>query len=540
MIRDPGRLASGTFDVLVVGGGIHGLFIACDAAQRGLRTALVERHDFGSGTSFNHHRTLHGGFRYLQSLDVPRMRASIRERRTMARIAPSLISPLPFLMPTGTSLTRSAWAMRAAFLADRLIAWDRNTGVPDTLRLPAGRVVSRSTFDRLLRGAPIAPPEKAACWYDYRLDEGDRLTFAVAAAADRAGAVLANYMSAIAPLRSGTAVTGMSVRDEVTGEALTVRATVTVNAAGAAGGRLMAAFGARRPFPLLKAMNLVTRRSWPDAALAAPTPGGRMLVALPWQGRLLVGTAHGDQLAGADDTLVHTHEVDRFLSEVNATFPSLALEPDDVTLVHRGVVPGRHAPGREPVLLDSHEVRDHERDGIGGAVSVIGVKYTTARHVAERAVDVVCRKVHRPVRRCGTATMPLLEGVTGTDAPRAAREANNPANLSNLYGTVAAGRITALCAEAPPLAEPVADTGVIGARIVYAIRNEAALTLEDVVVRRTGLGSAGHPGARVVRACAAIMAAELGWSDARVEDEIAALDRFYAWIRPADGNAVNA
>src|SRR5438105_7832310 len=129
MIRDLEALTGRTFDVLVVGGGIYGLAIAYDAAQRGLGVALVERHDFGSGASFNHLRTIHGGLRYLQSLDVARARESVRERRALARIAPHAVRPLPFALPLYRSLTRGVTAMRAGFVLDRLVAFDRNRGL---------------------------------------------------------------------------------------------------------------------------------------------------------------------------------------------------------------------------------------------------------------------------------------------------------------------------------------------------------------------------------------------------------------------------
>src|SRR5205823_6823874 len=142
MTRDLDALTERTFDVLVVGGGIYGLTIALDAAQRGLSVALVERDDFGSGTSFNHLRTIHGGLRYLQSFDIARARESVAERRTIARIAPHAVRPLPFPIPIYRSLMRGKLAMRAGFLLDRLVASGRNRGVPASLRLPAGRVVS--------------------------------------------------------------------------------------------------------------------------------------------------------------------------------------------------------------------------------------------------------------------------------------------------------------------------------------------------------------------------------------------------------------
>ena len=136
MTRDLDRLTDSTFDVLVVGGGISGLTIAYDAAQRGLKAALIERDDFGSGASFNHLRTIHGGLRYLQHLDVRRARESIRERRTIARIAPHALRPMPFALPLYRSVVRGKTVMRAGFLVDRVIAFGRNRGVISSLKLP--------------------------------------------------------------------------------------------------------------------------------------------------------------------------------------------------------------------------------------------------------------------------------------------------------------------------------------------------------------------------------------------------------------------
>src|SRR5438045_5017068 len=143
MTRDLDALIGRTFDVLVVGGGIYGLTIAYDAAQRGLAVALIERDDFGSGASFNHLRTIHGGLRYLQTLDLKRARESVRERRTLARIAPHAVQPLVFALPITRSITRGKLAMRAGFLLDRLVAVGRNRGVAPSQRPPAGRVLSR-------------------------------------------------------------------------------------------------------------------------------------------------------------------------------------------------------------------------------------------------------------------------------------------------------------------------------------------------------------------------------------------------------------
>jgi glycerol-3-phosphate dehydrogenase len=166
MTRDISRLSPALFDVLVIGGGIHGLAVAYDAAQRGYSVALVERGDFGSGSSFNHARTVHGGLRSLQSGDVFKARFSVRERRAMARIAPHLVTPLAFVMATTRKLTRSKMALRIGLLADAVIGYDRNAGVEPRLRLPAGRVIPRDAYRALFGANASAGATGGARWSD--------------------------------------------------------------------------------------------------------------------------------------------------------------------------------------------------------------------------------------------------------------------------------------------------------------------------------------------------------------------------------------
>src|SRR5262249_20759100 len=159
----------------------------------GLSVALVERDDFGSGASFNHLRTIHGGLRYLQSLDLARARESVRERRTVARIAPHAVAPLPFALPLYRSVTRGQSGLRAGFLLDRVVAMGRNRGVPSSHRLPGGRVYSRGSAIQKFPGLKRQGLRGAAVWHDYLTLEPDRLTFTWALAAQGHGAVLANH-----------------------------------------------------------------------------------------------------------------------------------------------------------------------------------------------------------------------------------------------------------------------------------------------------------------------------------------------------------
>jgi len=273
--RDLTRFTERTYDLLVIGGGIHGLTIAYEAASRGLRTALVDAGDFGGGASFNHQKTVHGGLRSLQSASLRRARESILERRALARIAPWFLRPLPFIVATYRSIARGRLAFRVAFKLDRWLGRDRNAGVEPELHLPAARLVSKAATLRLFAGVRADKLTGAAQWYDYQMVEADRLTLAFAAAADRAGADLANYVEALAPLRTGDRISGMTARDVLSGEVFSINARATVNAAGAQAGTVMRALGVSRTLPLLKAINLVTSKPASDIALAAPTSQGR-------------------------------------------------------------------------------------------------------------------------------------------------------------------------------------------------------------------------------------------------------------------------
>ncbi len=468
--------------MLVVGGGVYGLTIAYDAAQRGLSVALVERGDFGGATSFNHLKTIHGGLRYLQTADVRRMRESIRERRAFARIAPRWVAPLPFAMPTAASLTRNPIALKIALAIDAFVSRDRNDGLDPARHLPPGRIIAGVECRELFQGA-IPTAASAAIWHDYQTVNGERLTLAFAKGAAAHGAMLANYTEATGPLMRGPKLGGVRARDAFLGETFDIRAHIVVNAAGPWGATMFEGSAEPTRWPLLKAMNVVTSRPARKAALVGATRAGRALVLLPWQGRSLVGTSESRDLRQPGDQLARRDEVAAFVADINETFPALGLKPDEITLVHRGVVPAALENGGVSLLRQSRIV-DHAHAGMSDLVSIVGVKYTTARVVAERAVDLILRKLSRPAPPCQSAVEVLPEAGLDDQDPE----------------------------------DPVAN----------AIREEMAQTLSDVVIRRTGLGAAGYPGDEAASKVAVRMQQLLGWSDERKQEELEALKGFYA------------
>ena len=543
MIRDVDRLASETFDVLVVGGGVYGLAVAYDAAQRGLSVALVERDDFGSGASFNHHRTIHGGLRYLQHFDVGRARESVRERRTIARIAPHTVRPLPFAVPLYRSLLRGKLAMHAGFLLDRVVSAGRNRGVPASHRLPGGRVVSRSTAIQRYPGLRRQGLTGAAVFYDYVTLEPDRLTFAFAIAAVEHGASLANHVDALEPIVDGRRVAGVRVRDGLDGRQFDIAARVTVNATGSQVDRLLKALGINSGIPMFKAMNLVTSRDAGDEALAGRSLLGRNLFLVPWRERALFGTWESQTTCDPCDANVDERDVASFVTELNQAFPSLDLTLRDVTLIHRGVVPA--AVRGSKISLEGHDlVRDHASQGVEGLVSVVGTKYTTARAVAERVTDVVLRKSGRASTACRTASVALPGGglrdvgLAIADARRdhdAGLPSDTIPHLIAAYGSRYRDLLD--IADRPEWRKRIAkESPVIGAELVWAVRKEMAITLADAVIRRTPLGALGYPGDDALERAAAIVGAERKWSDVQRRDEIESVKRFYDLTR--DSTAV--
>jgi glycerol-3-phosphate dehydrogenase len=533
--RDFDALGATTYDVLVVGGGIHGLTTALDAAARGLSVALAEAGDFGAATSFNHQRTAHGGLRSLQSGRLDHARESIRERRALARIAPRLLRPLPFIVGTYRSMLKSRVALRAAFRLDRWLGRHRNDGLEPELHLPPARLTSRAATLKLFPGVKPDGLTGGANWYDYQIVHTNRLTMAFAAGADARGARLVNYAQAVSAIRENGRIAGMRVRDVLTGAETDARARMTINAAGAYVGDVMKMFGVARDVPLTRAMNLVTSKRASDIALAAPSPSGRMLTLVPWHGRALVGTAHADTFKTPGDLAVTESEIEAFIGDANTSFPALHLTRADVTLVHRGIVPAHH--GKTGVeLLPAARIVDHSADGAGGAMSVIGVKYTTARAVGARAAATAAKALGASTRRTDTDTAILPgagiadhEALTIETARAVHLELAPPIinHLTAIYGDRCA-EIVRLMAERSDWRMPlVPGRPNVGAEVIHTIRNEMACTLADIVIRRTELGSTGHPGSEIVNAIAAMAAEELGWDADRRNREVAAVDAFY-------------
>ena len=564
MKRNLSRLTDSQFDLVVIGGGIFGACAAWDAAQRGLSVALIERGDFCASTSASHLKMVHGGIRYLQHGDIHRLRKSSGERRAFLKIAPHLVRPLPIVIPTYGKGMKGKAALRTGMAIYDLLAADRNRGISDPARrIPRGNSLKTDEVLRMFRGLPSRGLTGAGVFCDAQIHNPPRLVLAILQSAVQAGAEIANYVDVTGFVRRGEQIVSLQARDTLTGSDFEVRGRVVLNAAGPFAERLLDRTLGTRLTPkgvysrdacfvlsrkLLDhghalAVQGATRD--PDARFSR---GARHLFIAPWRDCTLMGVWHVVWEKDPDSVFVTDEELDGFIAEVNGACPSLAISLDDVSYWNAGLVPfGQNAPGSKD-LRYGHRSRliDHAAtDGIQNLITLIGVRFTTGRFEAQRAIDLAFLKLSSSPPECRTAITPVFGGGVeqfDTYVSRAMSEFRGDLpeavieNLVTTYGTQFRHVIRHI-KENTSMRESIGLSPIIKAQIVHAVRDEMAQNLADVVFRRTDLATGDYPGREALRECADLLATELGWTQSRIEEEInGAIKKF----RPARVQKVDA
>lgn len=536
MKRDLAVLTAKRFDLVVVGGGITGACIARDASLRGLSVALLERNDFAGATTSASSKLIHGGLRYLQNFEISLVRESLRERRTWSVIAPHMVYPLTFLMPTSAKKRiRGRIKMAIGLMAYDWLAYDRNRPEDPDKSLPAHKHLSRDEILALEPGLAETEISGAMMFYDYQMYSPERLAIECIEGAVANGAAAANYVEVTQFLKEDDRVTGVGAHDHIGGVgSFEVRGSVVVNAAGPWADVLMAQLaGGHQARQLIrsKGIHILTRALTQSHAVAVPFEGGHFFI-LPWRGRSLIGTT--DTVFKGDPDVFHVTEKDigDFIEIINKGFPSARLKREDVLHFYGGLRPivdtspengededDDEAPDTYNASRAS-EVYDHEaQDGLKGVITAIGGKWTTSRSLAENVVDLVLKKLERPGTPSSTATTPTYGGDIGpltqfmTESlqkyPQWPAEVID--NLARNYGG-RLGDVLALAETDAGLCERISEAYPdIAAEVAHAVREEMALTLDDVLFRRTGLGTLGSPGDEAIGKVADLMAAELGW-----------------------------
>jgi glycerol-3-phosphate dehydrogenase len=484
--------------LVIVGGGINGCALAREAARAGLRVALLEARDFGAGVTSRSTRLIHGGLRYLESFQFSLVRESLKDRKTLLREFPGIVRPQPFLLPVYRSDSRAPWYLACGLALYRLLSADST--------LPAPRRVAASELLTLL---PELDPRGLLGGFEYFDCQAifpERLALEMALQAESAGADIRNHARVTRLLVRDSRVGG--VRFEGLAGSGELACRVVVNAAGAWADQVLSLARGGASEPLLSLVNgthIVVRElsgATRHAVYREARADRRPFFIIPWRGLHLVGTT--ETLFSGDPavTLPEEREIRYLLDEANALFPSAGLARDDVLYAYSGPRPILKAP---PDGLNrasrGHAIVDHkETDGISGLLTMAGGKLTTSPSFAKAAL-------RRVARMLGINAPAVVRG-----QPCSLNAA--PAELAALYGPrwhEATDSIEADSAMMSPLADGCPTKRW---QVLYAIERERALTLGDILLRRTG--AAFDPGYQLswAEAAANLAAGQLGWDRA--------------------------
>lgn len=380
------------YDVIIVGGGVYGLMLTLEAARRNLRVLLLEEKDFIGQTSQNHLRTVHGGIRYLQAADFSRFWDSVGERKWFLQYFPEHTRAMPCLMPLYNKKLHRKSIMWAALLLNDVLSAHRNRGVSRERHLPAGKILSRPSTIKAFAGVQTDGLKGGAAWYDGSLVEFQRLFSRLLRLAVSLGAGGLNYMKATGLLTADGRVAGVRARDMESGREKEFRAGKVINAAGPWVREVAALFDRDYPELFLKRLLLwnvlFDRQALSDFALGLSTKkgGGHTYFFHPWQNRLLVGTGEKIVEKSTTETRVTDGDMAAFIQDINRLVPGLSLKESDILRVYSGILPA-NAQGK---LAARPAFIDHGKNGgPKGLFSVSGVKFTTARLVADRTLKKV-------------------------------------------------------------------------------------------------------------------------------------------------------
>jgi glycerol-3-phosphate dehydrogenase len=503
--------------VAIIGGGIIGCGVARDAAMRGLRVALFERGDFGSGTTSKSTRIVHGGLRYLEMLDFRLVRLDLRERDTLLRIAPHLVQPLEFLIPFFAGAPVSPLKLRLGLTLYDALSFDSS--------LPSHRMLQAAharASDRALRATDV---RGGAAYYDARVDMPERLALENALDAEARGAAIVNYCEIVSTLVRDGAAHGVRVRDVLSGDEADISARVVVNATGAWWERVAAAQTGRRygRIRTTKGIHIVCPPLTDRALVLFSEVDRRLVFAIPRAGHTWIGTTDTDYDGDPAQARATRTDVEYLLSSVRTLFPSLSM--DDVLYTTAGVRALVMHGGRESSVSRMHKVVDGEP--LPGVISVLGGKITGYRAIAEDVTDAVCTRVGA-TGRCSTADTPLPGARAESAYPNRGGSpdaADSLPFLRALYGS-RAERVITLAGAATDLHRPLSPRYPdIGAQVVFGVRFEHCVRLSDFIRRRTLLGASADQGWDAAPRVAALMAVELGWSSGQQSAELDAYRR---------------
>lgn len=531
-LRNLDLLKRDVFDVIIIGGGVSGAWLALHCAQQGYKTILIEQADYASQTSSASSKLLHSGIRYLQQMQFARVRESALERAQYLYAAPHLSVSIPFAVPTYRDFVRSKFFLNCGMLAYKSLCLGENKIIASLeQQLAPTRSISSEQLEKL---CPISDKNNtgAIVFHERHMPDSERMVLAILQTAQQSGAVVINHVGADKLLIENDTVTGVVVSDQLSDENFKVRGQVVVNAAG----------------PWIDDLNLdlntnseqknitgfavgshIVCKKISDHAIAVTTKlksetkvdrGGRHIFIIPWRGYSLIGTSYEEVQNADKNTRIQTSHVVQLVEAINSALPEVKLKREDVISGYSGLYPLKTDNIQSEVYQGSgeYQIIDHGKsDGVEGMITALGAKYTTGRKLSALTIPIIAKKLAKsvlPIEKIKLVsskydslaefTQEKIEQYQGQ------LEAELIRHLVTNYGSDIDAFIATLNDE---LMQPVCESqpDILG-QIKWAIDREQAICLRDVLIGRTSLQLLGISDQEIEK-IAQFMARELKWED---------------------------
>ncbi|MCP5064112.1 MAG: FAD-dependent oxidoreductase [Ignavibacteriae bacterium] len=510
MKREIERVKGETFDVLVIGGGIHGGALAREAALNGLKVCLIEKDDFGSQTSANSLKVLHGGLRYLQHANFKRMRESIFSRKVFQQIAPHLVKSVPYVIPTSGYTIKSKLALSIAMKLNDMISFDRNTEISEKCFIPSGKTISKKEIEEIIPGIDSTNVTGGAVWYESVALNTERLLFEFLHEAFENGAVLSNYTKAISYNIDKNKISSINVKDELTGEKYKVEAKVVINSVGPWLNEILNGTDDLKYLesPLTKAVSIIIKKNlfgkyavglesekeFTDKA-AVINKGKRLFFFVPLGEFTMIGTTYKVCKDTPDNCQIQKQDIQEIIDEVNAAYKTLNLRYGDVTHVHMGTqaMPNVEFENEFDVQADTHSVVfDHSKKGtLKNLISIKSVKYTTAPSIAKNIVEILKRNLSVSQNKSVKNYEEIEKDNNDTKNNFFSKNKNYDSTLLerlwNTYGIRSQNVIDVIEQDEQSQKIIIQKEKIFLGELEYNIEEEMAITLDDILERRLGL-----------------------------------------------------
>jgi len=529
-----------TFDVLIVGGGISGAWIAMHCAQQGLNTLLIEKGDYASQTSSSSSKLLHGGIRYLQQMQFGKVRESALERSEYVYAAPHMSVPVPFAVPTYPDFKRSKFFLNCGMLAYRLLCVGEGRVLDSKEQaLPPIRSISATELNQICDLSNQAHTG-AVVLYERHMLDSERMVLAILQTAQKHGAQTYNYLSAQEFLLDADRVVGVKVKDELGTDEFIISAKLVINAAGPWIDNLNGDLRSAQEAPSINGFSVgshIVTRQICDHAIAVTTQhqsdakidrGGRHVFAIPWRGYSLIGTSYDEIDSPNGEVKLEAHHVDQLIDAINEGIPSAKLTREDLVSGFCGLLPLRTDNIDRTVYQGSgeYQIIDHAKSNhVEGLVTALGAKYTTGRKLSALTMKLVCQKlgVENSLSRTKLSSSDYTHLGNFIDSKVKQYKdtfcAETVRHLVSVYGSDIDDFVARIIDD-NNLTKPISAQQLdIFGQVVWAMENEQALTLSDVLYNRTSLGLLGIQDSEIGEV-AKLMADAAGWTEEKLSREV--------------------